>query len=357
MKAIVYLTALESMPPSSIQMLGVDQDAVLVTATITTEAYRWLIEESKKIYGEKKQRVAFLDIIGEDKRKSLSKIQLINISERDYMNLVKISKLALEHPELLPADGKIPLDLFNTIQSIIKEGLSAQTAFRDQITDRENTISDALNAEQIWQQEQEGELILDVYGKCCLAVCIWRMGIQLKGRNTYVILVYKDGSLQLYNIELGPVPIKNAREAFKYLFGANVWVELQATRPKPTLKGIVSDVADLINAKHISFGAIIPSREEPHFCLCLERINDFLRVGLMFPEGPRMARLKMDESEARKIAERIARISTDFLNSTSQKDPDDLQSLEYLYKTTTTKNIGISKNIERLHGARGGEYV
>ena len=321
MRAIVFITALKPIPPSGVQMLGVNQDAILFTATISNESYNWLIENAKKQYSENKQRIAYLDILGDDNKKDISKMQLINISENDYMKLIEISKLALEHPELLPNDGKIPLDLFKTIQWIIDEGLSKRADFKDQIADRENKIVENLNAEQILQQEQNGELILDVYGKCGLAICIWRMGIQLKGMNTYVILVYKNGSLQLNNIELGSVPIKRASEAFKYLFGADVWIELQTDRPKTSFKEMFSIITNVINPTQIPFSAIIPNRDDPYFCLCLERLNDYLRVGLMFPEGPRMARLKMDENSARNIAQPIAKISKSFLDASPQKTP------------------------------------
>ena len=350
MKAIVWVCPLQPVPPSDVRMLGVDQDAVLITGTISSDACKWLIEKAERLYRENQQRVAFLDIFGDDAKTRMSQTQLIFINENDFLSLAKIRKLALEQPESIPNDGKIPQDLFDVIKRIMREGQETRSVYGDQISNRAESIKNALTAEQILQQEREGELIFDAYGQCGLAISMWRMGIQLKGWNKYVILVYKDGKLQLNNIELGSVPMNNARDAFKHLFGANPWIEVKAERPRGSFKELFTGVIDVLNPKHISLRAIIPGEEDPYFYPCLERNGDFLRIGLMFPEGPRLARLKMDEHYANETAEALVYISKSFLGTAPQKSTADLPSLEAIYATATTKNLGISKNRERLYG-------
>jgi hypothetical protein len=124
-----------------------------------------------------------------------------------------------------------------------------------------------------------------IRGKNSLALCMWRMGIQLEGMNSYPMLILgDDGTFQLHIIEMPP-EIHDAKEAVCKTFAMTNPPEVFVERPRgfSALKNLVEQVkpTNLFNSGYIPHSAIIPSRNDNKVCLCLEPTSEFLRMGLV----------------------------------------------------------------------------
>jgi len=150
-----------------------------------------------------------------------------------------------------------------------------------------------------------------------LALCMWRMGIQLKGMNSYPMLILGGNrTLQLHIIEMPPL-IRDAKEAVCETFGMTSPPEVLVERPRglSALKHLIEQVkpTNLFNSRYIPHSAIIPSRIDNKVCLCLEQIDGFLHIGLVI-ETTRLATGKVhkDADEIASIIGQVAVVTREF---------------------------------------------
>jgi len=147
---------------------------------------------------------------------------------------------------------------------------------------------------------------------------MWRMGIQLKGRNSYPMLILAgDGTLQLHILEMPPV-IHDAKQAVCRTFGMTAPPEVFVERPTGflALKHLLEQLrpTNLFSSRHIPHAAIIPSRNDNRVCLCLEPIGEFLHIGLVMIEAACLATGKVHKNadEIASIISLVAVVAREF---------------------------------------------
>lgn len=118
-----------------------------------------------------------------------------------------------------------------------------------------------------------------------LALCMWRMGIQLEGMNSYPMLILAgNGKLELNIIEMPPF-VHDAKQAVCKVFGMTNPPEVLVERPRGllALKYLLEQLkpTNLFNSRYIPHSAIIPTRNDKKVCLCLEPTSEFLHIGLV----------------------------------------------------------------------------
>jgi hypothetical protein len=190
---------------------------------------------------------------------------------------------------------------------------------------------------------RRGVLTEDITGESSLALCMWKMGVQLKGRNSYVMLIFTaDSTFQFNVVEIESI-VKDAKEAVCKLFGASHPIELFVERPRSSFKEVLSELnpVHLLSPKHIPWRAIVPSRNDNKICLCLEMTREFLQVGLMLETTrPVMARIKKNGEEIASITNLLSDVCKGYLcNMPFPKDY--LSSLAGLLAVAKTENLGL----------------
>jgi hypothetical protein len=184
-----------------------------------------------------------------------------------------------------------------------------------------------------------------IRGKNGLALCMWRMGIQLKGMNSYPMLIFTgNAAFQLDIIEMPPVT-NDAREAVCNIFGLTDPVELFVQRPRGLLafKYLLKHLkpTNLFNPRYIPHQAVIPARNDNKVCLCLEPAGEFLNVGLVV-EATRfaMARVKKNANEVASITNFVAGVCMGYFCGEKPVSEDVISSLAILLADAEAGSLG-----------------
>jgi hypothetical protein len=181
----------------------------------------------------------------------------------------------------------------------------------------------------------------DITAKSNLALCMWKMGVQLKGRNSYVMLIFTaDYTFQFNIVEMEP-EVKDANDAVCKLFGVSHPIGLLVERPKPSFNEVTRELnpIHLLNPKYIPRSAILPDRNDNKVCLCLETVGEFLQVGLMLGAiKPAMARVNKNNEETASVINLISDVCKGYLcNMPFPKDY--INSLASLLAIVRTENL------------------
>jgi len=183
-------------------------------------------------------------------------------------------------------------------------------------------------------------------GKSSLALCMWKMGIQPKGMNSYPMLIFTGAAtFQLNMIEMLPV-INDARQAVCHIFGVTDPAELFVERPRGSLafKYLLDQFkpTNLFNPRYIPHSAIAPARNDNKVCLCLEPAGEFLHIGLVIETTrPAMARVKKNADEIASITNFVAGVCRDYFCGEKPVSEDVIGSLASLLAVAEAENLGL----------------
>ncbi len=348
MRAILLLTAIEdeTLSPNEVKVLYVDSEGRLVTMVITRSLYTKWVSDVRQLSVQNNTYCALVDITltGE----GVSQSHVVAITEDEARVLDKIVDLAVNHAESIPEDGKIPKEMRWAPSRIIDNVVRHIEMDKNYFLDREKTIAENIGKDTLIDLERKGVFIEDIKGKSILALCMWKMGVQLKGRNSYVMLTFTtDGRFQPTIIEMEPT-IKDAKDAVCRLFDVSNPIELFVERARFSFKNLMEQLkpTHLLNPRYIPTAAVMPHRNDNRICLCLEVAGEFLQVGLMLETTqPVMARVKKDRKEMASITNFISDVCKGYLLRMPFSE-DCMASLAGLLATVEAENLSLitSKN-------------
>jgi hypothetical protein len=164
-----------------------------------------------------------------------------------------------------------------------------------------------------------------------IGICMWKMGVQLKNRNSYVILLYTpERKLQMRFIEMNE-DITNSIEAVSFLFGLTSPNRISITKPRPTLKEIFDTINPfhLFSSKHIPSRAILPKDYTNDICLCYQIQDDSLIIGLLSDNKVATASLKLDDKGINTVITLVGQVCLSYFYYGSVKE-DLIASLKML---------------------------
>ena len=336
----------ETISPDDVKVLCINSEGKLLTMVISKSLYTKWSSNVQEACIQNKGYCALVDFTftGE-----VSHSHIVIITEEEARVLDNIVNLAVNHPESLTEDGKIPEDMRWAPSQIIDNVIQYVEANKDNFLNEERSISSAIDRDELLDLERKGVFIEDKK-EGSLALCMWEMGVQLKGRNSYVILIFtEDCTFQLNVVEIESV-VKDAKAAVCKLFGLSNPIELLVEIPQPSLKEMLSELnpARLLNSKHISWRATVPSKNDGKICLCMEPTGEFLQVGLILETTkPATARLKKTSEEIVNITNFISNVCKSYLcNINFSKDY--MSFLSSLLNVAKNENFGIATG-EGLH--------
>ncbi|MGQ9628638.1 MAG: hypothetical protein ACUVV0_17260 [Anaerolineae bacterium] len=348
MRAMLALTAFEdgdpTLAPDMTKVLFVDREGLLQAGIISKALYRKWSRDIAQFRISNNTFASIVDFTLAEEGVSASRV--IAISSDEIAVLREITDIALKHPESLSGDNRIPEHLRWAPYRIIDTVIKLAEEDKDYIAHMEKSIKDNIGRDALIELERKGRFIENIAGKSSLALCIWRMGIQPQGMNSYPTLIFTHrATFELYIIEMPPV-INDARQAVCNIFGVTKPIEVFVERPRGLLafKYLLKHLkpTNLFNPKYIPHQAIIPARNDNKICLCLEPNGEFLHVGLVIENGRlAMARVRKNVNEVQSIINLVAGICRDYFCAERSLSEDVVGSLAALLAEAEAENLGL----------------
>lgn len=158
MRAILLLKDIEyqgqSMPPDMVNVLCVDTNGTLQTATMARLLYRKWAEDVLAYSQSRRTYAAMVDI--DITGRGLSHCVPIAITAQESIALERIVDLVVNHTNLIPKDGKIPQEMRWATSRILNTAIQEVEMQKEQILNRENAILATTTPDALHHSERTG---------------------------------------------------------------------------------------------------------------------------------------------------------------------------------------------------------
>lgn len=340
MRALLLISNIEdeSISPQNTRVLCIDNEGKLVTVVISKSlSSKWKTDISQAST-QSGERCALVDFTFEGK---VSQSHIVNITKEESEILKEIPAFAFNLLDSSSSERIIPENMLKVTSQIIENATKFIEKNKEYFIEKENRLSNVIGRNGLLNLEKKGIFINDITDKSSLALCIWKMPVQIENRNLFPILLFnEENKLIVYVPELEPT-VNNAKEAVSHLFDFSDPFKLSFEKPRITLKEIIGGLnpLDLFNPKYIPSSAVLP-RNNDDIYLCLDTSADSLTLGIITVNlKPARAIIDSNEKLNKLVTELIGSICFRFLSGKPIQEHYISVLNTLLYCTTGQGNI------------------